>query len=347
MKKLLLAILIPIFTYAYQPPQDVFFNGPFAASDGGITQRKTFPFHFTVLYSSSNYVYKSDWTRRKTVITENIHPYFSLKTGIFKWMDLTIGSGMIHTKQKSNKSISWTDTALNAKFRIFKEGKYLPKANFAFTETVPSGKYNDLNKSKLSLDASGAGAFQSMFGLNMSKTINLKRFPFQLLFNIMYSFPSKVEVFGYNAYGGINVNHQVTRGFVKPGKLFITNLSIDISLTKKLDFSMDAIFANSSKIRFKGRFGVLIPGFHGSIPYESPTTPFFSSNNTIPLVPIIPSLGEIESITAPSSTIISLTPSLGYAFSDKFNALLTYWTSVAGRNTSAFNSIALTLSYTF
>jgi hypothetical protein len=346
MKKLFLLFIFPIFIFSSHPPQDEDFNGPFAAGLATTTQVKTFPLNFVILYSQTKFSYDDKWKKSRITTIENVHPYFSIFTGVFNWLSLSIGSGILQTKSQDIKAINWTDTALNANFKISKGGKYIPKAVFTISQVVPSGKFSDLNKSKLSLDASGGGSYQTILGLNLSKILNFKTRAFKLLYNINYSFPKKVEVFGYNAYGGIDIDLQVTRGIVKPGNVFSNIFSIDISLTKKLDFSMDAIFAFSSKIKFEGRFGILTPGFRGMIPGNSPICPFVSSN-IVPLQPLKPSLGEFETTTAPSSSIISLTPSIGYAFSDKFTALVTYWTSITGRNTSNFKSLALSLSYVF
>jgi hypothetical protein len=345
-KTLFILFIAPIFLFSYHPPQNENFNGPFAASLPLITKRKTFPLGFTILYSQTNFSYDKDWNRFRITKTESIHPYFSIYTGIFKWLSASISSGILQTKQQNNKAINWTDTALNTNIRLLKGGKYLPNATFSITEIVPSGKFSNLNKSKLSLDASGAGSYQTLLGLNFSKIIDLKKNAFKLIYNINYSFPSKVEVYGYNAYGGIDVDTQITRGIVTPGNVFSNIISIDISLTKKLDFSMDAIFAFSSKIKFSGRFGILTPGFRGSIVQNSPVIPIISSN-IIPFQPLKPSLGAPEKTTAPSSSIISLTPTIGYAFSDNFTALATYWVSVAGRNASYFQCYALVISYVF
>jgi hypothetical protein len=346
MKKLFLLFLLPIFLFSSHPPQDENFNGPYAASLATTTKIKTFPLSLSILYSSTNFVYDRYWERNRIPKTETIHPYFSMATGIFKWLSVSIGSGILETKQKNIKAINWTDTSLTANIRLLKGNKYLPKAAFSVTQIVPSGKYNNLNKNKSSLDASGSGSYQTILSLNLSKIINFKRNAFKLLYNINYSFPSKVEVLGYNTYGGIDYEHQVTRGIITPANVFSNIISIDISLTKKLDFSMDAIFAFSSKIKFTGRYGILTPGFRGPTPSNSPISPYVMPN-VEPLEPLTPSLGRIESVTAPSSSLISLTPSIGYAFNDKITALATYWVSIAGRNTANFKSFVLALSYVF
>lgn len=114
---------------------------------------------------------------------------------------------------------------------------------------LPTGKYQNLNPSKLGTDIGGIGSWIPGAAFVLYKDIHLWKSHFlALTYSASYSFGTTVDVKGLNFYGGDPTTH----GRVRPGNLFETILSLEYSFTQNWVFSMDMIYLHGDRNRFTG-----------------------------------------------------------------------------------------------
>ncbi len=258
------------------------------------------------LYLTMNYAAFNN--HRKSLGTPNsyvINPLMVVQTGILNWMDITIVPGGVFKWQQSEFGDGFSDLPVQIGFQLTKETPYIPKMRLIIGETFPTGTYQRLNPSRIGLDSSGAGAFQTVIGLNMSKVFWWAPLhPTALRFSGNYNIPnSKVTVHGYNTYGG----GKGTEGKVKVGGTLNLDLGLEISLNQQWVFATDIVYVYTGKSTFSGN------------------------------------PGEALSNGAPTSDQLSLSPAIEYNLNDYSGFIGGVWFPVTGRNSPNF--ISLIFSY--
>jgi hypothetical protein len=114
-----------------------------------------------------------------------------------------------------------------------------------------------------------------------------------------------VHVAGLNAYGG----GKGTRGTVRPGNIFSTDLGIEISITQRWVFCTDFVYKAVNPTKFHG----------------------------VTTVPV--GIG--------SSDNLSIAPGFEYSWNPNLGVLAGAWFSVYGRNSANFVSGIVSVSYAF
>ena len=126
--------------------------------------------------------------------------------------------------------------------------------------------------------------------------------------NLQYTLSNKTNVKGYNLYGG----GQDSKGTIAPGSEYMTNLSIEYSLTRNWVISTDIHYIHQNKSTFSGNLGVFNP-----------------------------------ILGLPSSDQFSLAPCLEYNFNQNLGLFIASWFTIAGRNSSKFIRNTFSVYYTF
>lgn len=251
---------------------------------------------------------------RKSVGIPNqyvLNPSLLFQVGIAPRLDVTINPQGFFKWQKSHYANEWGDTSVQFGIQIMREQPYIPSIRLLVGEIFPTGKYRRLSHHQAGLDGTGAGAYRTLFGLNVSKIFWwLPLHPMSIRFASNYNFATnKARVNGFNSYGG---------GFHTDGKVWVGNsLNLDIgyevSINQKWVFSTDLAYSYSNKSTFRGKPGVTSTG-----------APAFTG--------------------AHSSDQLSLAPAIEYNVSQYSGFIGGVWFSMTGRN--AFNFVSLVLSYT-
>lgn len=213
--------------------------------------------------------------------------------------------------QDGNSGCGFGDLGITYGFSIFKETLYIPKFKFTIGETFPTGKYQKLKST--GLNGTGAGSFQTQFGLAMGKVIwwtyphvvNTRLF-------VGYTIATVVDVSGFNAYGG----GYGTDGRVRPGNKWTVDLGGELTLTQHWVLAMDFVYVAQNQTKFHGH-----PGISAS--------------------------GEIASVGSGYNDNFSLAPAIEYNFNDSLAILWGVQFSVYGRNSSNFINGQFSVEYTW
>ncbi|MBS0626578.1 MAG: hypothetical protein JSS09_00015, partial [Verrucomicrobia bacterium] len=132
--------------------------------------------------------------------------------------------------------------------------------------------------------------------------------PFNICLNLAYTLSSKINVKGYNIYGG-NFD---TEGKVFPGAQYTIDLATEYSLTKNFVIGTDIHYIHQNRSIFSGNPGI--------------TDPF---------------------VGALSSDQLSLAPCLEYNYTDNFGIFGGTWFTIAGKNSYRFITNIVTVYWVF
>lgn len=242
-----------------------------------------------------------------------INPVFLLGVGVFDRADLTLNVQGIYQRQSGRSYGNIGDTALTLSLAILKEKPYVPAVKFWIKESFPTGKYEKFRPSRAAVESTGSGAYDTVFGLNISKIVFWSfAHPMQFRFSTSYDLFTHVHVKGFNTYGG----GYGADGKVSPGGCITLCFGAEFSCTQKFVLALDIDYQYHEKDGFKGESGTLADGF--------------------------PSV-----VGAPSRDNLSLAPALEYNFSSDLALIAGAWFSVWGRNTLNFAGGIITVTYTF
>ncbi|MCF7852530.1 MAG: hypothetical protein K9M07_04745 [Simkaniaceae bacterium] len=290
------------------------FTGPFLAPTPVIMAPGHPSLEPAILFSSAYGTYHSNWSLKKAPTIWSINPTIDYDFAISERWGLELYPGFIVNFSEGHSAAFLQDTNIYLGYQIATDdpNSWVPNIQIDLHQLYPTGKYEHLNPNKNGIDATGQGSFQ--FGPLFSVE---KRFqPWGHYLNLEWSIgwlwgiPTHVESF--NAFGG----GYGTDGKAKPGTSFFGYFSGEYGITQNWVFACDFYLFNQSASSFSGIKGITQEG----------TTP---------------------SVSLPSSTQISITPSLEYNVSENMGFLFGTWVTVAGRNSQAFASLFWAAVFTF
>lgn len=291
------------------------FTGPIIAAPGQNTAPGQWFFNPYVTYFYTYGQTDGSWKHHNIHDISSVQTSVTLQTGITDWLDIK-AYGQYETKQQQGSNASgFNDTflRLGLQFLTEEEGSCQPNVRLTILEILPTGQYKNLNSKKYGLDAFGNGSYETFFNLIFSKKVGwIPCHPLNLIANFAYSFPTKVRVHGYNAYGG----GKSAKGTVHLGNASFVDLAFELSFTQRFAFAMDAFITHRNHSNFSGKRAITMEGTK-------------------------------ISNSSPASTQISLAPALEYFFTEKLSILAGSWFSVAARNNTEFASATLFIFYEF
>ena len=314
MKYILLLFLIPLslfcrqrnFEYlkeTHEPPFIPWFTGsllPPSAINASPEHPVLAPFVATTLTYGE---YEDNWKLKGTDKTWAINPYLEYLFGINDHIGIDIYASFISNFKKGQTSTHLQDTIVLLGFQVARDTPktWIPDIRFIIQETFPTGNYQKLSHSKLGIDSTGQGSFQTGFNLVTQKLFHLENNFLLLKWTIAYLFPAPVHVKGLNTFGG----GKGTSGKVFPGQILMLYFSGEYSLTQRWVFAFDAYLNCQGKSTFSGNPGHMPDG-----------TP-----NPVGKKPMVQ---------------MTLSPQVEYNLSDHSGLLFALWGTIFGRNSPAF-----------
>src|SRR5262249_30558080 len=157
------------------------------------------------------------------------------------------------------------DVALTLGYQVLKEtldNPWIPDLRVTIAEAFPTGRFENLNPALNGTDALGAGSFQTSLGATFQKLWHLAGVHFlRGRLNFTYAIPARVNLHGFNAYGGA----ADTDGTIRLGNRFSTDLAFEYSLTRSWVPAIDFLFAANRKNTFSGSVGTTSLGLPAPI----------------------------------------------------------------------------------
>lgn len=234
----------------------------------------------------------------------NLNPAVYLSFGITPTMDGNLTIQGSENWQFDHTGGGFGDLGFTVGFPILVQKRYIPAIKFSVSETFPTGKYQHLDK--FGLNSTGGGTYQTKFAISTAKLILwTTQHPVALRWYFGYSLSTTVKVADVNSYGG----GPGTRGTVRPGNSFSTDLGIEVAITQRWIFCTDFVYKATNRTKFHGR--TTVPVGNGS------------SDN------------------------LSIAPGFEYSWNPNLGILVGAWFSVYGRNSGNFATGIFSVSYSF
>ncbi|KTD56944.1 Fe-S protein [Legionella sainthelensi] len=238
------------------------------------------------------------------IISVGIASFLDLQTSIpydYSWVNGVHGNG-----------IGDYSLALGMQVLRQQENSWLPDLRFVVQEVFPTGRYENLDPKKLGTDQTGLGAFQTLFGFNFQKLMQLKNEHYlRTRLSLVGVKFSDVTVHGPNVFGG----GSKTQGRVKLKNAYSVDVAIEYTLTQNWVPVFEALYAHSPESQFEGN-----PGF-------------------------TPGGTATAGVGGGSNEQVSLAPALEYNFTSNLGVIGGVWFSVTGPNSSKFVSAVFAINY--
>lgn len=227
-----------------------------------------------------------------------------VQVGVTPSLDTIVIMGTVANWSEGKCGGGFQDTNIGIGFKIQGETRYVPKAKFSITQSFPTGKYKDLDPTKLGLDATGAGAWQTQFTLTFGKVLFWDtKHPMNTRASFNYKVSTPISVSNFNAYGG----GYGTDGRVHPGNYFAADLGLEVSINQPWVAALDVVYNCTTSTSFSGASG------------------FADKAMTIP-----------AGVGGGFSDQLSLAPAIEYNFNENMGLLWGAWFTVYGRNAGNF-----------
>lgn len=297
-------------------PFEPWLTGPFLAPAAS-NQEPGQPSFFNCITGLCQYgVYDSDWSYRSEPTIRSWTLIGQYTQGITEKIGIEIIGTYTMRSSQGVSSKRFNDTILSVGYQLSEDDPYswVPDFMVWVQAIVPTGDFSDPRDTiRRAFAFTGQGALFLGPNLAYQKQLVINENVLVVLLGFGYNIPFRTSIRGFSVYGGgIGTN-----GTIRPGHLINANISLEYALNQRWALATD-IFATyqTASSRFKGAQGVSLDG--------SPAR-----------------------VGAPTSTQITLTPSIEYSCNSKLGWLLGSWVTVAGQNSSAFAGGFLCLSIIF
>lgn len=162
---------------------------------------------------------------------------------------------------------SWRDQAgigdltarLQYRFTAYDAASGMPALALVLNETLPTGKYDGLNRA--GTDGTGSGAYQTQLGFLSDEYVTIAGRPLRLRLDLSYRLSAPVELEDRSVYG----TPDGFRGRVHPGAAYDATLAFEYSLTTRWAVALDASYDRGDATRIDGT------GFHAPSPIGQST----------------------------------------------------------------------------
>jgi hypothetical protein len=252
---LLLLISIPTFaesTASRQPQDEAWWTGPLLAASASTLPQGHFlvePYLFDVM------TYGRLDAEGNRVSTPHENDFGSQSYVLYGVTD-RISAGIIprfgylkSSQGPSSPGLQAGDLTLQAQYRLtqFQEGSWVPTLSFVVGETVPTGKYDRLDRHPG--DGFGAGAYttilslysQEYFWLSTGRILRMR-------LDLSYSLSSRVGLQGVSVYGtGAGFS-----GHAQPGDAFTGDVSWEYSVTRNWVLAFDVVYEHDASTTVTG-----------------------------------------------------------------------------------------------
>lgn len=290
------------------------YTGPILAPSAHLLPPDSYNIQPYVFITGNYGKYQASGSLKKTDTAYNINPVFITQFGMIDWMDGIVTIQGNYNNFHGHNYFNIGDLPISLGFQLLKEKPYRPALLFSIKEVFPTGKFQRLDPSKEGVDSTGAGSYQTSFYLNTSKVIwwwDYKH-PMAVRLSLQYTIPSTVKVKGFNTYGG----GYGTEGKVHPGQSFSADFGYEYSFTQNWAGALDIVYTYAKATHFTGKSGTLEDGSQASV-------------------------------GGPFNDQLSLAPAVEYNWNENLGFIGGLWFTVWGRNSTAFASGVLSVTYTF
>ena len=305
-------VLYPAVDFSMEPP---WLTGPLIAPSSVTVPPGSLniePYLFATAYTGN---YNQDWKaiEHPTIWSNNFQVL--IETGILSNLDIQIVPGAYwnYTEHEAHWAIADLPVTLSVQLynNDFTKDDWIPSIKLILRELFPLGKYNHLDPRKLETDAGGFGSFVTGVGLVFGKLFHLRGVHFlNARFTAQYNLPSKVNLKGFNFYGG----GYGTKAKYFPAQNFFLDLAFEYTLAQRWALALDLVASYYIKAHFSG-FAGLNPD------------------------------GTLASLATAPRIQYSIAPAIEYNWSANWGVIGGVWLSVAGRNSQQFVSGVIALNY--
>lgn len=318
MRRWLFLTLLPICLFADKveiPDETPWLTGPLLAPTAYVTPLGHLDievYGFAIAYTGA-YDHHGKAHSFPTLWTNYVQPEFEI--GISSNMDIELLPTVYYNVSQGAANWAFGDFPITWDIGLydkqFKIRNWSTGIKLSFSETIPFGKYRNLNPKKNGTEIGGTGSWITNIGITWG---NLFRLNGSHYFNgrlaLSYSLPAPVHVKGFNYYGG----GYGTDGTVYPAQSLNLDFAFEYTFTQNWVFAMDMVGNWSTRPRFKGKRG---------------TT----------------ATGAVAPIKTVSSVQYSLAPAIEYNWSASIGLIAGSWFTVGGRNSLQFASFAAAFNY--
>ena len=223
--------------------------------------------------------------------------------GLTSFLDVNIGPQLIYQFTQGERSTQFGDIALGIDLQLLNEQEdtWWPAIKVSLQANAPTGKFKNLDASKLGTDGAGSGNWQPGATLAMGRLFQISKEHFlSPRFIFTYTVPNALRIQNESVFGGV----KGTEGTVYPGNNFYLDLGLEYNLARNWSLALDLRYQHWNKLRFSGKTG---------------------SVDGIPAI-----------IKRPSAELFTIAPALEYNWSSNIGLIGGAWFSVAGRNSARF-----------
>lgn len=252
--------------------------------------------------------YDNNWHFvRSPEVFESINFFLFTQYGLNNFLDFAFMPQLFYNSYCNIDSAQFGDLFYEFGLQLVQEDNQrgIPSIKLLFGQSVPTGRFDELDPEKFSTQISGIGYFNTLFALVASYVWALKPphyFDGRICFAYWYA--SKTKVRGLSAFGG----DPTTRGMIAPGDLFEVLIGLEYTLTRywalALDIESDLFFPT----KFKGC--TIDPVGINAISYQ-----------------------------------LSFAPAIEYNYSHNLGVILGVWFTAIGRNSTAFINGVLAMNF--
>jgi hypothetical protein len=235
-----------------------------------------------------------------------------LSHGFTDWLDVQMTVPYVFNSTRGVHSNRLTDVSAAVGLQLFEQKGELNRldARLLIQETIPTGRYDNLNPALAGTDATGLGVYQTQVGLNLQYLLpvfNTHYLRTRLI--LSHIFGSSVWVDGLSSYGGSANTH----GMINVGGENDIDLAFEYTLTQNWVAVLEGYISKGQNTRFNG---ILDIGNVGSPP----------------------NIGNSNYIEK------ALAPALEYNFNSNVGVIGGVWFPVSGRNTPHYLTYMLALN---
>jgi hypothetical protein len=258
--------------------------------------------------------YGNDWKKNSTDHFISQTTQIFAQFGLTKWMDFQLAPSV--SWNYTDHAAHWVvgDLPLVFDFQLYEEPEsipWVPALKLVIRETVPIGKYRNLDPKKSLTDAGGAGSWVTAIGIVAGRLVPISGvYNFNYRVNIFYGIPAPVHLKGFNVYGG----GRGANARLFPSQTLWIDWGLELSLSQNWALALDILNVWGSATHYSGSPGVLADGSKAF-------------------------LGNGPSFQC------SLAPAIEYNWSANFGMIAGGWFTVTGKNSLAFYNGIIALNY--
>lgn len=301
----LIIFVFPLILFSHPKSYDPWYAGTLFSYSGNSIEAKKMNIQ---PYLSYNREYSNP-------IANSLSPLLFYQVGITDNFNVEAIAQCFYKENNQSSTFKFGDTLLGVGYQLLREKEFTikPSIRLFVQEVFPTGKYKNLNPQKLGIDSTGAGVYQTSFGLALSKIVYWSiNHPINFRINLFYSINTNAHVSNFNAYGG---------GYGSFGKVNVGNniysiFALEYSFNQRWVYAMDLIYSFNFKSTFKGKLGV-------------------------------DSFGRLSNYDNPFISQLYVAPALEYNFSQNLGLVAGVYLPLSVKHTHKVISAIITVNYVF